>query len=691
MKTDVAGRVKNVNLPTSRPLLPLFEAIVNSIQAIEDAGEQNGAITIRLIRDDSPTLLENDKGSAEIVAFEIVDNGIGFTEENYLAFSTSDTTYKADRGGKGIGRFVWLVAFDEVEIRSTFQSEAMWKERCFSFHAEGDGVVPGEAVDTANAARQTSVCLRGFREKFRQAAPKKIETIGAYITEHCLEYLIRPNPPRLKLVDASTREQLDLNDAFEREMAHNAKAVPFEIGGVGFSILHVRLYSSHIKDHLLHYCANNRVVKSERISGRVPDLARKLRDEEGREFVYASYLDSELLNSTVTQERTDFSIATEGADLISNGISWPEIREAANERVKEYLAPYTKPIREEKAQRIERFVSTEAPMYRPILKYVEGDIGFLDSDIGDQELDLKLYKAYHDLQVKLRVEGNELMNAQDDTCQEFDKFAAQFEEYFTKIGDANQADLARFVFHRRMVLEFLQRLLGRRPDGKYSLESRVHQLIFPMGKTSLDIPFERHNLWLLDERLAYHRFLASDKQLRSTVPLVNGSQKELDLVVFDKACAFSGESDGPFQTITIIEFKRPMRTGYSEDDNPFDQVLEYIEEIRKGKARTADGRDVPISGGVHFYCYVVADMTDKIETHAYKAELEKTPDNQGFFGYKKHYRAYIEFISYTKLLTDAKQRNRVFFDAMGLPAVLPALSRSNSSAECASLSDASRV
>jgi hypothetical protein len=192
-----------------------------------------------------------------------------------------------------------------------------------------------------------------------------------------------------------------------------------------------------------------------------------------------------------------------------------------------------------------------------------------------------------------------------------------------------------------------------------------------MGSTSEEIPFDKHNLWLVDERLAYHKFLASDKQLRLTKPLTNDSKKELDIVIFDKACAFAGSTDGPFQTIIIIEFKRPMRKSYPADDNPFEQVLEYIEDIRKGKARTREGRDIPVPEGVHFYCYIVADKTEVLEQQAYKAELEKTPDNQGFFGYKKHYRAYIEFVSYTKLFADAKQRNRVFFDKLGLPANMP--------------------
>ena len=52
MRTDVAGRVKNTTLAASKPLLPLYEAVVNSVQAIQDAHEESkGRITIRILRD----------------------------------------------------------------------------------------------------------------------------------------------------------------------------------------------------------------------------------------------------------------------------------------------------------------------------------------------------------------------------------------------------------------------------------------------------------------------------------------------------------------------------------------------------------------------------------------------------------------------------------------------------------------
>jgi len=48
-------------------------------------------------------------------------------------------------------------------------------------------------------------------------------------------------------------------------------------------------------------------------------------------------------------------------------------------------------------------------------------------------------------------------------------------------------------------------------------------------------------------------------------------------------------------------------------------------------------------------------------------ELERTPDNLGFFGYKRHLGAYCEVISYSKLVSDAEKRNQAVFEKLGLP------------------------
>lgn len=667
MQTDVSGRVRNVSLAASKPLLPLYEAIVNSIQAIEDAAEKQGRIEITVVRSGDHLYAEQDKSLGDVVGFEVQDDGIGFTNENYHAFETSDTTYKAARGGRGIGRFVWLKAFDRVHVESHYLTGKKRECRRFDFVAEGDGIQNPSCSPSEEPANRTIVALAGFKDPYRTECPKKLDTIGAYIIEHCLEYLIREDCPEIWLSDKSGGESIPLKSMFEKEMVANSKSQQFGVGTEQFDIIHVRLYSAHAREHLVHYCAHDRVVKSERLAGKVPNLARRLCDDNGKEFTYAAYVEAVLLDSRVNSERTDFSIPEDNGELIANDVTWVKIREAVAEQCGQYLAPYTEAIRRKKTERIDRFVAVEAPMYRPIMKHIARKVDMIDPEIGDDDLDLRLYEAYHELQVELKAEGKQLLDDDNEGADEFDDYRAKLEEYFSKATDANKADLARYVCHRRAILEFLHKQLSRRPDGKYPLEDRVHGIIFPMRKTSDEVLLEEHNLWLLDEKLAYHAFLASDKQLRTLAPLNNESQKEPDIIVFDKACAFVAATDPPFPAVVIIEFKRPMRDDYSDDKNPFSQVFQYITDIRGGTARTPDGRDVPVPDGVPFYCYIVCDPSATLDTQAANCNLDKTPDGQGYFGYMKKYNAYIEVLSYTKVVTDAKQRNAVLFNKLGLP------------------------
>ena len=53
---NITGRINNFNLPKNQPLLPLFEAIVNSFHAIEESRDKDknftaGEISIKIIRD----------------------------------------------------------------------------------------------------------------------------------------------------------------------------------------------------------------------------------------------------------------------------------------------------------------------------------------------------------------------------------------------------------------------------------------------------------------------------------------------------------------------------------------------------------------------------------------------------------------------------------------------------------------
>lgn len=671
MKIDVAGRVANTALSASKPLLPLYEAVVNSVQAIEDADTKDGRIEITVLRDSQSLLQGDDASLRSVTGFQIRDNGIGFDEANFASFNTSDTKFKAQRGGKGVGRFVWLVAFNEVQVESIYKQGADFRARTFKFIPSGEGIAGLEEAISKESKRCTIVRLLGMRERFQAHCPKRPETIADHIAEHCLEFFIRGNCPKIRLNDPATHTEIDLNRYFELDMLQKSKPTKFDVKGQSFHVTHVRLYAARAKDHQAHFCANDRVVQSRKLTGRLPNLHAPLEDEKGQTFSYAAYVESKLLDESVNAERTGFAIDEDTAALTPEDVSWSDIRRAVDDQSTQYLKQYTESVSESKKRRIKEFVSSQAPMYRPILQYIGDKIDQIDPNLDDDGLDVELYRAYHDLAVSTKAEGTSLLRTEANESETHEEFSNRLESYFEKVTDLNAADLARYVCQRKTVLDFLDKLLGQQPDSKYHLEKHVHDVIFPTGKTSEEIPFDSHNLWLIDEKLAYHAFLASDKTLKS-VPLIDGGDnKEPDILVFDHACAFVPASEPPFPAITLIEFKRPMRDDYTESDNPFVQVRSYIEKIRSNKARTPDGREIPIPSSLPFYCYIICDLGEKLETWAHDFELQKTPDGAGFFGFKRPYNAYFEVISYSKLISDARKRNAILFDKLNLPSRVP--------------------
>ena len=89
--------------------MPLFEAITNSLQAIEDCNNENGFINIEFNRkQDSQTSIFTNPGGLKLLKinnFTIKDNGIGFTPENFDSFLTYDSIFRRIKAEKVKGDY----------------------------------------------------------------------------------------------------------------------------------------------------------------------------------------------------------------------------------------------------------------------------------------------------------------------------------------------------------------------------------------------------------------------------------------------------------------------------------------------------------------------------------------------------------------------------------------------------------
>ncbi len=679
LQTNLSGRLRNTALPLANGLYPLFEAVVNSIHAIEEAGllNEDGRITIEILRHPQGQLQFQDPKKKrgpdaleEILGFRIIDNGIGFTDTNMESFNMLDSEHKVDKGGRGIGRLLWLKAFKRVNVESIFtDSGGNQKKRSFSFNVTS-GVANEQTEDISTPTnRSTMVHLDDFNAKYRDHSRKTAKAIADSIVEHCLWYFIRKgSAPLITMVDAE--ESISLQELFDNHMYSSAVSETITIKNKPFELLHVKLRSNSISAHSLALCADNRLVTEEKIAGRIPGLYGKISDSDG-EFIYSCYVSSTFLDEFARPERTGFEITESVEGLFEKTeISLNDIRNAVMDKAKELLSEYLAMNRTKAKERVDNFVAKKAPRYRPILARIPEEELNVDPDISDKDLELTLHKHLAEIEAQLLAEGHDIMAPKEG--EDKHEYTRRLQKYLEKAEDIKKSDLANYVSHRRVILDLLEWAIRRGPDGKYAREDLIHSLIMPMRKESSEVFLDSCNLWLVDERLAFHDYLASDKTL-AAMP-ISGSRETIEpdivaLNVFDRPILVSEGTNLPLASIVVIEIKRPMRndSGSGEEDDAIVQALRYLDRIREGKVQTANGRLIPKSNDIPGFCYVLADLTPSVETRCKVHDLKRTSDGLGYFGYKDNYKAYIEVISFDRLVNAAKERNRAFFDKLGLP------------------------
>lgn len=668
LQTNLKGRLRNTYLPKGHGLMPVFEAVVNSIHGIEEkSNDNNGKIVLRIIRSSQVDLDLNIKTLPPIVGFSINDNGCGFNEANFKSFETLDSDHKIDKGCRGVGRLMWLKVFDKVEIESHFSDpNGDIKKRVFYFD-DKLGVHADNVYESNESETGTTVKLVGFDNSFRTKVPTTTLAIANQLLEHVLWYFVRgETAPKIMVKDMG--DSIDLITLYDQHMHASAYHEKITIREQLFELTHMKFRASVNKKHQLALCASNRLVKEESIQGKIPGLYGKISDQSG-EFTYTCYISSEYLNEHVRSERTSFDIADDVDDML-NEITFKDIREAVLERTKEYLMDVLEENVSAGRKRVDDFINNHSPRYRPIASYVAADLLIVDPEKSDKELELHLHAQWYEVERQLVDGGHDIMRPRNE--EHVSDYKERLDAYLQKAEDLKQSDLANYVSHRKVIIDLLQKSIERLDDGKYAREDMIHELIMPMRKDSCDVHLDSCNLWLIDERLAFHNYLASDKTINAMPITESNSNREPDLLslkVFDNPILVNDKNDFPLASITVIEIKRPMRNDMREgqDKDPIDQALSYLERIRDGSVTTKSGRPIPKNNDIPGYCYVLCDLTDSMQRRARRANLRITSDGMGYFGYNEPSHAYIEVISFDQLVKAAKERNRAFFERLGLP------------------------
>lgn len=667
-KINIDRIVKDIKSKTTS-LTPIIEAICNSIDAI-DSKRTDGTIDIIVKRNNNPSFDFDTVHLPDIDSIDIIDNGIGFTEENKDSFDTYRSGFKMSNGGKGFGRFMYLKYFNHVSIESIFCENGKYKKRCFTFgHAdeiiENETIVDIEFNETIHTG--TILHLTSIKD---HDLDKGLDVIARKLVERLLAFFVTggENTPKITIKEEGGSNPIVLNNYIGKDSAIQqvGKEEPITLKGRTkdweFLVKTYKIYYSALTNKIC-LTANMREVTDSALHNYVPEFKETMFEITNgiqKNFMIKAYVQGTYLDENVTTERDGFNFGKED-DLYSD-LSEKQIMKAVAQIVKNYFVADIEKRYNDKKQKVEHYVYNHAPWNKTLLKDV--DMESIPIGISDFDLEMRFQKIKFDKEQTARIALKELQDKHSKNEEETeDTLEDEINEILKNVTDTAKNDLAHYVCQRRKIIELFDDLRKRIDGGKSHKESELHNLIFPMIKDDRDVEYEEHNLWLLDERFNFTQYIASDKVIS------HYDHKEPDLAIFYESGLFYRNGDNSITSpIAIVEFKRPKRTNYTDEENPIIQALRYAGKILAGKYEMPEGlEDVIVDKNVTpVYIYIVCDIVPKIVEFAGFAGLSISPDKQGYFGYNRDYNAYIEIKSFKKVIDDAKMRNQIFFKKLGL-------------------------
>lgn len=648
---DLASEVKRATLPDGVQgfLFPLFEAVSNALHSIEerwqDEAEEKGQIEVEVSFSDQ--------------SITIADNGTGFDEKNLDAFLTPLTGNKFERGGKGFGRFIAFKVFGKV-FYSSRQTDPRGGATAGTYRYEpfaaDDNLIPVASNDGAGDHRFDSGLtvrmqspLDEVRSYFDPAGDhypsgEAMDAIAFGIVDHFLvEFIQKKIPKKFSLiVDGSNT---NIYDHFYGSLSiGGSRSENLEIAGqkLLFEFNYFKVSVERAKKHRLYFYANNRAASDlENISSGLNDRPF---EESGasdlRRYYYLVAVSSDFFVSSQSRDK----IINLNAKLGENGRQ-KTIRDTlialAKQHILEFESEYTAERRAKMVADVEHLIAVD-----PLLRRGLGNNSPADfvrrrtiTETREQlarDLFLERFRTKFDF-TKLKA------NASIDELVEIVK---------TKIPEDAKEALAVYVAYRNHVIQIFRALLKRTEDG-LATEDKVHQLIYPRYKDSEDVDYSAHNLWLLDDDLAYAQYISSDRT-------PDGTHRAKGEFAHD--ILINNENE-----LMIVEMKRPQKTGYSAGstsptDHPVTQLKNQITAIRrKGRIKTSEGREVIIPTDRMVRGYILADWNEQLQEYLDSEDFVITNyGGQMAYRYYKTLNLMLEVIAFDRLVDRASNRNDAF-------------------------------
>ncbi len=675
MHANIANFVRqDVRVSKRKPLLPVFEAVSNALDAITDR-KSSGAIEVQVLR--HPDLLEGGRGDP--FSFIVKDNGIGFTKVNIDSFDEIYSVKKLSQGGKGRGRFAFLKVFARAEIASTFEDQDTRKSRNFTFDVNYLGFDLEPSNSTANVG--TIVSLIDMRPDYAAHVPKTAQGIAREFISHFLPMLLSDRPVEIVVEDG---EKISLTNLVRKDLLIDKERKDFSVGSRNFSLLLVKL-RPHLSSlrHRIILAAAAREVSGQNLDKLIPVLPPGPLELDGEEdgFYFVSIVQGEFLDQAVDPMRVAFTDEEDEAeetpdeaadedellvpktDLFGEPQSIGEIRREALKIVRDRLGAYIDAAVAHRSTAMENYIRRDGMGYH----FIKSELPELAKNLkatDDRSIESYLHAAAYIERRKRTAQASQLLSASPKEKSE-DAYFTKWTAIVEGLSDIAKSDLANHVAHRRAILDLVEDVLRTTPEGGHRLEEVIHSIVFPKGKQTGDIGEEQQNLWLIDERLAFHEHLYSDLSIKRITSGEADTLQRPDLTIYESGFASFHDGAKPPTALVLVELKQPGRRDASRDD-VVSKTLEYVDRLKSGKAITEGGSVIDVEPTALTTVYILADWTADFRRYLTREEFTQMPGDVGSYKYRPNENILFIAMSFARLVENARRRNRIFFKKLGI-------------------------
>ena len=660
LRSDIVKRVRRLPKPknVASALQPLFEAVSNAIHSTQ------AKFPVSVARDGRVSVIVLTDRKKENVQITVEDNGLGLDQTNWNAFTTTDTDNKIEIGGKGVGRLLWLDCFEEINISSVFQDGDELNRRAFQFVLHPDNQIQDLSVELVSDPRDTMfhVHFKGLQEnEYQQKFPGRGNFVFQHFTSHFLPVFIGDQCPILSVtVNDETQTYPDAIDDLVHRRESEIIPDTEKYGTMTLTLMECdKVASADLSGmHFVHFIAHDRAVHSQRIDNK---LGLK-HFGPNHDLVFHAILTGSYLDENVNQERTAFQFQDAEIERIINGVCM--------EAIEHFLEAPLTTLRTEQQRRIEQITQTYPSVAFGVAEELQKKVptGELSEDAIYGHLARERYRRDERQAEKIRAVLRGLRGETVDA----ESFTASVKAAGEAIEEAEQRSLTEYIVRRKVVLDFVERLLEKvrddTRDSAYQTEDILHSFICPLristtgGGQSKVEPAASHDLWIVDERLTFARYFSSDVGFNRLSERME-SEERPDLLIFDHVHGLRSAEGA--SRVLLVEFKRPGRTSYGDDENPQLQVERYVRQLQAGGLADVRGRPIRLDESTVFYCFIVADIVGKLDEWTFS--WQRTVDGSGrIYRPIDGFRGSIELFGWDDLLGDARARNQAFFDEVGI-------------------------